>query len=576
MTRLVIVDLFCGAGGFTTGLIQAIVARHRDEIAAKTGLDTAELSYTDDRVQAWLAEHVTLVGVNHWDPAVETFRANHPWATVHNAKVQALHPPDAVDGQRVDALIAGPSCIPWSQAKGGMAADDQKRMSPRHVAHWLELLRPSQFLLENVPGFRKWGPIEWPADGEPEMVKDGSLFEDWIRTLRQLGYTVDWETLVAADYGDPQTRKRLFVMGRLNYEPAFPAPTHSPDGEQPDTEPYRPAAEIIDWSDPGDSLWTKSRPLVNNTMQRIAAGIKRYGHESLRPFAEVIADLTKQDVREMQADTVPVTQAAEAAATRDDPFLVEGFVLLAPGATDDEQDRTTLCVPQVMHGGGGGTCRPVADPVPTVTAKGAAIHYIDPEAFVLPRNGKMRGLDSNPAYDPAEQPLHTITARNHDGRKFEACLIPLYSERPAQAPRTRDVERPLVTVPATKVPAGISRPFLVKYYGNSETADITDPVPTVPGTETLALCVPEYYPWGLDVRYRMLKPVELARAQGFPDTYEFCADTKRVTTQLIGNAVPVGLSQALCRSLLEPTTAPTLNNYAEGPQPAAEQSGADD
>lgn len=575
--EIVIVDLFCGAGGFSTGLVKSIVDTNSDKIAAATGLTRDNLNYRNELVRDWLSEHVILIGVNHWDPAVETFRKNHPWATVLNAKVQAVHPPDAVDGREVNALIAGPSCLPWTRAKGGMAADDQKRMSPRHVAHWLELLRPNQFLLENVPGFCKWGRLQ---DGE--MVKDGALFEHWLGTLRKFGYTVSWKKLVAADYGDPQTRKRLFVMGRLNYDPKFPEPTHSPDGEQPETKPYRTAAEIIDWTDAGDSMWTKSRPLVNATNQRIAAGIRQYGHPALAPFADAIANLTKKDVCDMQADPVPVDDAAEAADERDDPFLVEGPVLLESDDGDyssevnTEQDLTTLCVPQVMHGCGGGTCRPVDDPVPTVTAKGGVIHYVDPEAFILPRNGRCRGLDSNQAYDPEEEPVHTVTAKNHDGRKFEACLIPLYSERPNQDPRTRDVTRPLMTVPAKKVPAGISRPFLVKYYGNSDTASVTDPAPTVTATETLALCVPECYPWGLDVRYRMLKPRELARAQGFPDSYEFCADTKRTMTQLIGNAVPVELSRSLCRALLEPTEAPTLNNYVKGPEPPAEKSEADD
>jgi DNA (cytosine-5)-methyltransferase 1 len=568
---LVVVDLFCGAGGFSTGLVQAILAEFEHQIIDDLDIKREDISPRHPAVQEWLDENILHVAVNHWDRAVETFRANHPWATVHNAKVQALHPPDAVNGHDVDLLIAGPSCVPWSRAKGGMADDDQQRMSPRHVSHYIELLRPDQFLLENVTGLLKWGPLERNNDGELEMVKDGSLFEDWYSTLQALGYSVDYTKLVAADYGDPQSRRRLFVMGRMNYAPAFPEPVHSPDGTG-ETEPYRTAADIIDWSDVGDSLWTKSRPLKQKTNRRIAAGIREYGHKGLGPFADALAQLTKADVAEMQEDTVHVSDAAAAAEARDAPFLVEGPVLLDSdgNATAGEQrDKRSICLPQVMAGGGGGTCRSAADaPVPTVTAKGGAIHFIDPEAFVLPRNGRCRGPESNPAYDPEEQPLHTVTAKNHDGRKFEACLIPLYNEREGQDPRTRDVKRPMMTVPASKVPAGISRPFLVKYYGQSTTGDITEPLPTVTATETLALCVPECYPWGLDIRYRMLKPRELARAQGFPEEYSFKASTKRDTTKLIGNAVPVGLAESLCRSLLVPTNKPTLTKFERSPQPA--------
>lgn len=69
---------------------------------------------------------------------------------------------------------------------------------------------------------------------------------------------------------------------------------------------------------------------------------------------------------------------------------------------------------------------------------------------------------------------------------------------------------------------------------------------------------------------------ELKLAQGFPEDYELVADTKGDRTKLIGNAVPVGLAHSLCRTLLAPTDAPTLNHYAEGPEPAAEPGVADD
>jgi DNA (cytosine-5)-methyltransferase 1 len=405
------------------------------------------------------------------------------------------------------------------------------------------------------------------------MVKDGSLFDDWLRTLRTLGYTVEHETFVAADYGDPQTRTRLFVQGRLEHEPAWPAPTHSPDGTG-ETEPYRTAAEIIDWSAVGESMWTRSRPLVRKTNRRIAQGIREYGADALAPFADAIAELTKADVRAMQADPVPVDEAAAAAEHREEPFLVEGPALVTGGDAIDQR-ATSLCVPQTMAGGGGGTARSALDrPVPTVTAKGGVIHYIDPQAFVLPRDQRQRDLWSNPPSEPTEEACHTITAKNHDGHVVEPCLIPLYGERPGQAPRTHAIDAPTPTIPASKAPAGVSRPFLVNYQGAPRGED--DALPTVLTSDTMALCVPEAYPWGLDVRYRLLQPRETKRAQGFPADYELAATTISDKRELIGNAVPVGLATSLCRRLLEPTNAPTLNNFGETPAPAAEQGVGDD
>jgi DNA (cytosine-5)-methyltransferase 1 len=153
-----------------------------------------------------------------------------------------------------------------------------------------------------------------------------------------------------------------------------------------------------------------------------------------------------------------------------------------------------------------------------------------PLPFVLPRLQRQRGDDSNPAYDAGDRPCHTITAKNHDGH--------------------------------------VVHPFVVNYQGAARGID--EPVPTVMTSDTLALCVPEAYPWGLDVQYRLLEPRETKQAQGFPAEYELVASTKEDKRKLIGNAVPVGLAASLCRTLLEPTDAPTLNKFGETPGPATE------
>jgi len=645
--RLVAVDLFCGGGGFTTGFVESVVDRFRETIAAETGLAPDAVHREHVRVQVWLDENIKLVAVNHWDPAVETYRANHPYAEVHNAKVQALHPPDAVDGYRVDVLIAGPSCVPHSPAKGGMADNDQKRMGPRHVAHWLELLRPDQFILENVPGFRNWGPLEWnEEDEEYQMIKDGSLFEDWIGTLKKLGYTVDHETFVAADYGDPQSRKRLFVMGRLNYQPAYPDPTHSPRGEVPGTKPHRTAADVIDWSDPGGSIWTRDlndgrkTPPKNTTMQRIAEGIRRHCDDHLEPFAAVLDrigngnedDPVAYTVQGLRERVVPAEYAGIVAEATDDPFLValpNGGAVLTGAYLLGQHSNAKL---RDAH----------ARPTPTVATAGSIgkIEVDVHRSLVKPRNGLQGDLHSNGVYPPTERPLHTITAKNNDGHLLTPSLIrwsfggatlpidrpmptiaterggvfaysdpylvkfygtshcrplsapvdtvtsggqhfglsnpylcPLNSERAGQRPRTRSVDRPLMTVPASKSPAPLAWPvawsFVDDYEGPAKDP-ASVPLGTVTTRDRFALCIPEVYPWGLDIRYRMLKPRELARAQGFPDSYEFTPTAKSKTTELIGNAVPVNMAKALCGELLEPTDEPTLNHYGDGPQPVAD------
>nr|WP_263623715.1 DNA cytosine methyltransferase [Saliphagus infecundisoli] len=401
------------------------------------------------------------------------------------------------------------------------------------------------------------GPI---VDGEP--TRDGTKFDAWKAQLEADRYSVRHTTLNAADYGDATSRRRFFVMARRDYRPAFPDPTHSQNGDKPGTDEWRSAAEIIDWSDLGDSIWTRSRPLSNNTMQRIAEGIRQHCADSLAPYADAIAEITPEDVEAMQENVVALDDLEHTADERDDPFLVEG-----PAAGPDA-DETELSTTMVMGQHSNALAKDATEsPVSTIATRGA-IPCIHADPFVLPRNGAFRGLHSNSTYEPDERPLHTVTAKNHDGHLVWPFLVPYKSEREGQCPRTHEIEEPYPTITATGSDPYLARPFLVEYYGNSDVESLDEPLPTVTTKDRHALCIPDCYPWGLDLRYRMLQPRELAAAQGFPETYEF-AGNKTQTTKQIGNAVPVCLGKALVKHLLLPTNQPTVTQY-ETPQTVAD------
>ncbi|RQG93712.1 DNA cytosine methyltransferase [Natrarchaeobius oligotrophus] len=501
-----VVDLFAGAGGFSTGAADAV-----GDLREDPDVD------------------VRLIAVNHDEDAIATHEANHSWADHYHAKVEELHPPDVVEPGSVDLLIAGPMCTHFSNARGGQPVDEQMRASPWHVLHWIQLLQPTNIIIENVRELRSWGPLD--EDGEP--TKDGSIFEQWVATLQALGYTINQDDggefgviLRAADYGDPTTRERLFVMGSRTRRPTIPEPTHSDDPTD-ELADWRPAADVIDWSDPGTSIWTRSRPLSNNTMKRIAEGIRQHCDPRLDPFADAIAEFgTRRDIEEhgkdvrltaeLQDDVVDVANLETALEERDEPFLVTGEI------------ETALSVPMVMGQHTHAKAkRADSAPVPTLTKRGV-IHHINADAFVLPRNMPQRDIYSNPTYDPDDRPFHTVTAKNHDGHLIS--------------------------------------PFLVEYYGNSTSASIDEPLPTVTTKARHALIVPECYPWGLDLRYRLLEPPETKQAQGFSADYEIVAETKKSRRKQIGNAVPVNLAAALCRHVLT-TEMPSLTTYGAGIQP---------
>ncbi|WP_254921715.1 DNA cytosine methyltransferase [Halorubrum sp. Ea1] len=459
------VDLFCGAGGTLEGLSQAC----------------------DD-----LSVELQVTAVNHWETAIETHKRNHPNGDHHVSKVEELHPPDVVEEDGVDVLIASPECTHFSVARGGKPVNEQKRASPWHVLDWVEKLRPENVLLENVRELKSWGPV----DDDGNATRNGEIFETWINAFHALGYSVDWRVLNAADYGDPTTRKRLFVVGRRGRRASFPEPTHSDgDDELPD---WRPAAEVIDWSDAGESLWQRDRPLVNNTMQRIAEGIRQHCDERLEPFADAVGELGKEDVAAMQEDVVDAGEVHGIVEERCEPFLVKYYGTSTAKPVDEPMDTVTaqggkyaLCEPYLLGQQSGATARSVLDdPVPTVATRGA-IGLYNPTTFVLPRNGSRGGLHSNATYEPGEQPLHTVTARNQDGH--------------------------------------LVSPFLIEYYGNGQSNAVDGPLPTVTTRDRFALVVPEAFPYGLDIRFRMLQPRELAAAMGFPPDYEFAGNKTETT-----------------------------------------------
>lgn len=555
-----VVDLFSGGGGCSTGAAEACKDLNRD---------------------------VELVAVNHSDAAIETHKQNHPWATHYCKGIDQIKPIEVFPEGDIDLLIAAPSCTHHSKARGGKPVNAQERMAPFAVLDWIAQLNPKSVLIENVPEFKDWAPA---PDGQP--VNSGTFFDAWVDAVQSLGYTVNHRVLTAADYGDPTTRERLFVIARRDDAPVWPTQTHSNDPED-DLKDWRSAAEIIDWNDRGQSIWSRGlagngkQPLAWKTMRRIAEGIRRYGDDSLEPFADALDSLGKQrdaenydvpsDFRRtatLQENIVAAEDVAEAVKERDDPFLVQGSACVL----DSPDDGTLGLCPPTVKGQHGGSVPRRADeqPVPTVTTDGnLQLYTTDTLSFIKPRNGARGDLFSNAPYKPDEQPVHTVTASNHDGHLVTPYLVPLYSEREGQRPRTHDLEEPLPTVTATGSDPYVSNPFLVEYYGNSDACDLEEPLPTVTTRNVFGLVVPELYPLGLDIKYRMLKPTELAAAQGFPEVYEFAGGTKKAVTCQIGNAVPVNMATALCKQLLD-SEKPTLQTFASSDSQQVAPESSDD
>ncbi len=304
-----VADLFCGAGGSSTGLVRA---------AEK------------------LSMKIDLLAVNHWPVAVETHTRNHPWARHLCADLSQVDPNKAVPSGRLDLLIASPECTHHSIARGGKPCSDQSRASAWHVLHWAERLSVREILIENVREFLGWGPLL--DNSRPDPKRKGETFEAFANALRSLGYVVEWRVLNAADFGDATCRKRLFIRASRTGAIHWPRPTH--------VGRWRPAREVIDWDLPGQSIFNRKRPLAKRTLDRIEAGLRKFGGE---PFIAVLRG-TQPD----QAGSWATT-AKGGAFGLCEPFLTKYYgasrsakPVTEPMDTITTKDRFALVIPSGM------------------------------------------------------------------------------------------------------------------------------------------------------------------------------------------------------------------------------------
>jgi DNA (cytosine-5)-methyltransferase 1 len=272
--RGLVVDLFAGGGGASTGL----------EAALKRPVDIA---------------------INHDAVALAAHKANHPRTLHLKENLRKVRPVDATGGRPVDVLWSSPDCRHFSKAKGSKPVNRKVRGLAGVVIRWAREVRPRIIFLENVEEFRTWGPLD--ADERPVKARAGEYFRRWVRRLERLGYQVEHRLLDASHYGAPTRRKRLFVVARRDgVKIRWPSPTHGGLG----LKPLRTAAECVDWSIPCPSIFDRKRPLAPKTLHRVALGIRRFVLENPRPF---VVSIDQQSTKDTSA---PITSPLSAIVTK--------------------------------------------------------------------------------------------------------------------------------------------------------------------------------------------------------------------------------------------------------------------
>ena len=497
------------------------------------------------------------VAINHDPEAVAMHEANHPHIQHFCQSIWQVHPHEVMPGRPVALAWFSPDCKHFSKAKGGKPRDKNIRDLAWVVVAWARTRRPTVIMLENVEEFVDWGPLT--DDGEPDKGRKGETFRQFCAEFRKLGYRIDFRMIRACDYGAPTIRKRLYMVMRCDGLPiVWPEPTHGTG-----LLPYRTAANIIDWSIPCPSIFERERPLREATCRRIAAGIMRYVVNAARPFIVPVTNSGWNPSRTWSADeplrTITTAKGGEMAVVA--PTLIQtGYGERqgqAPRALNIHQPLGTAVAGGVKHAlvaafiekfseNSRGT--PMDEPLHTVMAgaprHGVVLAHLD-QANGGPRNGNLAGRD-------VAEPVSTILASGSHQRLVASHLVKLRGTCKDGQP----TDEPMPTVTAGGYHVGEVRAFLMKYYGTGgQLQGADESLHTVPTKDRFALVTVEGETYAIaDIGMRMLTPRELARAQGFPDSYILDPVVngrplpKTAQVRMIGNSVCPDVAAALVRA----------------------------
>ncbi|KAA8555169.1 DNA cytosine methyltransferase [Pseudomonas marginalis] len=598
-----VVDLFAGGGGASTGIARAY--REPD------------------------------VAVNHNPIALAVHRANHPKTAHYVADVYEVDPREATGGQPVAIIWASPDCRHHSKAKGGAPRDRGVRGLAWVVIRWLFVTKSRLLFLENVEEFCDWGPID--EEGQPIKAERGRTFKAFIAAIstglpadhpdmpeivaaigefvpmealvRGLGYNAEWRERIAANAGAPTIRKRLYLVARSDGLPiVWPEPVRhkNPTAKQ---QPWRTAAECIDWSNLGKTIF-RDKPMALNTRRRVAKGMWRHVITSEKPFIVPMRGTSEAHTSTYSVDDSISTISAggthhglvQPVAA---PFLTE----CANGSSQrnfDVQEALRTQVAQVK----GGHFAMAACHLTHLTHHGERSGY-SPEESARTVTGANRGeqalvaasmvtLRKGSVGDDVDGPLAVVaTSTGHHAVTaafFEQANGGFYKGD------GRSAYQPTSTICQSGANQRLATAYLVKYYGcDKGGVSLTEPMHTLPTKDRVALVevvqvpdtltpeqmegarrcaafmhehLPEHFKEPaemimiggyvlVDITLRMLQPPELKAAQGFDKNYiidrglfvdpasgaeQWLPINKTNQVRLIGNSVCPDEAEALVRA----------------------------
>lgn len=593
--KLLYIDLFCGAGGTSTGVESA---RHA------AGDQCAKV----------------IACVNHDANAIASHAANHPNAlhftedirtlelsplVAHVALMRRLYPDAFV------VLWASLECTNFSKAKGGQPRDADSRTLADHLFRYMEALNPDYIQIENVEEFMSWGDLD--AKGKPISRDAGRCYREWVDRVQTYGYRFGHRIINAADIGAYTSRKRFFgIFAKAGLPIAWPEQTHAKKQAPGDLfgqqlRKWKPVREVLDLTDEGVSIFDRKKPLVEASLARVYAGCVKFVAGGKKEFLvkyNSMSQRKKYIAPDIDAPSPVVSTQGRLAVAQVDHFLCKYFGG-SPDGKSSSVDAPAGTITTVDHHAfvsayyGNGFNSPLDRPAPTITTKDrfqlvrpfVATYYspgysvsVDQPAptirtkdcltlvqpFIDQQFGNGRPASANrplgaitttPKYNlvtpwimntnfgnvgsSLDVPAQTVTAN----RKWHYLMNPQFASAGASTDKpcftliARMGKRPPQLV--TTVTDGRILPSFIRQEGNTLVYDIyADDTPMmVQIKEFMSL-------YGLvDIKMRMLRIPELKRIMGFPENYVLIG-TQADQKKFIGNAVEVNMARVLCEALV--------------------------
>ena len=554
--KLLYVDLFCGAGGTSTGV----------ERAKLNGEKCARV----------------VACVNHDPNAIASHAANHP-DTLHfteDIRTLNLEPLmehlDRCRQKYPDALVvlwASLECTNFSRAKGGLPRDADSRTLAEHLFRYIDAIEPSYIQIENVEEFMSWGDID--ENGHPISMDNGRCYMKWVNNVRKRGYNYDFRLLNAADFGAYTSRKRFFGQFAKNNLPiSFPVQTYAKDVEADSLfnvyKKWKPVRDVLDLDDEGVSIFGRKSPLCEKTLERIYAGLIKFVAGGKKNYNEWLLKYNSMD-RNGNHNAPSINEPCPTVAAQNRLGLVKVQFLSKyfSGSPDDKNisiDNPSGTVTAVDHHSlvstqfleayyGNGFDSSVEKPCPTIptkdrfsliTGKFIDMQYgngtpmsVDDPAGTVTTNPKhilvspkwIMDTSFNNVGSSLDNPSPTVTAN----RKWHYLMNPQFQSAGGS------IDKPCFTLIARmdKMP-----PYLMTTEAGEMAIAVfdTDSPMTRKIKEFMAL-------YGIvDIKMRMLKVNELKRIMGFPEDYVLIG-SQAEQKKFIGNAVEVNMSRVLCEAL---------------------------